>query len=77
MKRRLKAEITSKKKYSGMSQTLEEAQEFEQSLVKLAHLSKGKIKISNFSASDKTNLLDLFVNNEKTLLKIFEALFPT
>jgi hypothetical protein len=25
---------------------------------------------------DKCNLLDLFVNNEKTLLKIYEALFP-
>ena len=44
--------------------------------MKLANLSKGKIKLSDFTPQDKCNLLDLFVNNEKTLLKIFEALFP-
>jgi hypothetical protein len=27
-------------------------------------------------AKDKYHLLDLFVNNEKTLMKIYEALFP-
>lgn len=25
---------------------------------------------------DKYHLLDLFVNNEKTLMKVYEALFP-
>ena len=25
---------------------------------------------------DRNNLLDLFVNNERTLLKIYEILFP-
>jgi hypothetical protein len=30
----------------------------------------------DFTIKDKCNLLDLFVNNEKTLLKMYEALFP-
>jgi len=30
----------------------------------------------DFTQKDKYHLLDLFVNNEKTLLKIYEALFP-
>jgi hypothetical protein len=34
------------------------------------------VKLSDFTVRDKCNLLDLFVNNEKTLLKIYEALFP-
>lgn len=32
--------------------------------------------MSDFTSRDKCNLLDLFVNNEKTLLKFYEALFP-
>ncbi len=44
--------------------------------MKLAHVVKGKVRVSEFTSLDKQNLLDLFVNNEKTLLKIFEALFP-
>ena len=39
-------------------------------------MAKGKIKFGDFTPRDKCNLLDLFVNNEKTLLKIYEALFP-
>ena len=50
--------------------------EFEESLMKLAQLTKNRIKISEFTVRDKCNLLDLFVNNEKTLLKIYEILFP-
>lgn len=50
--------------------------EFEESLLKLAQFQKGKIKISDFTQRDKYHLLDLFVNNEKTLLAIYEALFP-
>lgn len=34
------------------------------------------MKLTDFTVRDKCNLLDLFVNNEKTLLKIYEALFP-
>lgn len=32
--------------------------------------------MSDFNSRDKFNILDLFVNNEKTLIKIYEVLFP-
>lgn len=73
MKRRLKTEIQNKKKFRPIDKDSEEAKEFEESLLKLAQLAKNKIKISEFTPIDRCNLLDLFVNNEKTLLKIYEA----
>lgn len=76
MKRRLKNEIYNKKKFQQIEKNSEEAKEFEESLLRLAQLAKNRIKLSDFTARDKCNLLDLFVNNEKTLLKIYEALFP-
>lgn len=76
MRRRLKNEIQNKKKFKQIDKGSEEAKEFEESLLKLAHMAKGKIKFGDFTPRDKCNLLDLFVNNEKTLLKIYEALFP-
>ena len=45
--------------------------------MKLANLTKNRIKIGDFTSKDKFNLLDLFVNNEKTLIKMYEILFPT
>jgi hypothetical protein len=39
-------------------------------------MQKNKVKISDFTPKDKYNLLDLFVNNEKTLMRVYEALFP-
>jgi hypothetical protein len=39
-------------------------------------MAKNRVKVNDFTAKDKTNLLELFVNNEKTLLKIYEILFP-
>ena len=45
-------------------------------MLRLAQLAKNRIKLADFTQRDKCNLLDLFVNNEKTLLKIYEALFP-
>jgi hypothetical protein len=44
--------------------------------LKLASLAKNRVKISDFTSKDRENLLDLFVNNERTLLKIYEILFP-
>lgn len=44
--------------------------------MRLAAFAKGRIKYEDFTGKDKFNILDLFVNNEKTLLKIYEALFP-
>jgi len=39
-------------------------------------MQKNKIKIADFTPQDKYNLVDLFVNNERTLMYIYEALFP-
>ena len=73
MKRRLKTELVNKK---SATETSVEAKQFEESLMRLVQLAKNKVKIKDFTQKDKYNLLDLFVNNEKTLLKIYEALFP-
>lgn len=50
-------------------------QEFEETLNKLADLAKNRVKFEEFTQVDRNNLLDLFVNNERTLLKIYEVLF--
>lgn len=76
IKRRLKAEIIGKKKIGKFDENSEEAREFEESLLKLANLAKDRVKFSEFTSQDRNNLLDLFVNNEKTLLRIYENLFP-
>ena len=76
IKRRLKAEIVGKKKIGRFDEHSEEAKEFEESLLKLANLAKDRVKFSEFTVQDRNNLLDLFVNNEQTLLKIYEILFP-
>ena len=76
IKRRLKAEIIGKKKIGKFDENSDEAKEFEDSLLKLANLAKDRVKFSEFTTQDRNNLLDLFVNNEKTLLKIYEILFP-
>ena len=76
MKRRLKTELYNKKKFQSFDRSSEEAREFEESLLRLAQLSKKKVKIEDFTNLDRYHLLDLFVNNERTLLKIYEALFP-
>lgn len=76
MKRRLKNEITARGKKGTSAQEEENSKEFEDSLMKLASFAKGRIKYEDFNSKDKFNILDLFVNNEKTLVKIYEALFP-
>jgi len=76
MKRRLKNEIYNRKKFQKLDKSSEEAKEFEESLLRLAQLAKNRVKVSDFTTKDKSHILDLFVNNERTLLKIYEALFP-
>ena len=76
MKRRLKNEIYNRKKFQKLDKSSEEAKEFEESLLRLAQLAKNRVKVSDFTTKDKQHILDLFVNNERTLLKIYEALFP-
>ncbi len=53
-----------------------ESIEFEDSLMKLAQMAKNRVKLSEFSSNDRFNFIDLFVNNEKTLMQIYDALFP-
>ena len=73
MKRRLKSDVYQSKK---QAETAENAHEFEETLMRVVQFTKKKVKIEDFTQHDKFNLLDLFVNNEKTLIKIYEALFP-
>ena len=64
------------KSVSQMStQSLGANAEFEETLNKLAEMAKGRVKFDEFTQVDRNNLLDLFVNNERTLLKIYEVLF--
>jgi len=71
IKRRLKAEVIARQRPSE-----QQIKEFESTLVKLADLAQNRVKLEEFTASDRTHILDLFVNNEKTLLRVHEALFP-
>ena len=98
IRRRLKAEVTARKKLGGSmalatinqsNNSLQKSMshlsdasgvgegnhEFEETLSKLADLAKGRVKFDEFTQADRHNLLDLFVNNERTLLKIYEVLF--
>ena len=74
MRRRFRTEVANRKSASG---TEDEAREFEESLYKLGQLQRKKVRAEDFSAKDRFIMLDLFVNNEKTLLKIYEALFQS
>jgi hypothetical protein len=75
MKSRLKSETYSAKNSSSVVIRDSEATGFEESLLRLAQLKQGKIKLDDFTARDKYHLLDLFVNNDRTLMKVYEALF--
>ena len=75
MKRRLKVELQNRNQLVE-ARTTEETRNFEESLLRLAQLAKGRVRMVDFTNKDKYHLLDLFVNNEQTLLKMYEALFP-
>ena len=49
---------------------METQRDFDATLDKLADMAKGRVKIDEFTLNDRINLLDLFVNNEKTLVTI-------
>ena len=76
MKRRLKNELQNRSQFAMDDRSNEETRDFEESLLRLAQLAKNRVRMVDFTNRDKYHLLDLFVNNEKTLLKIYEALFP-
>lgn len=75
MRRRFRAEVANRKTSAKGIVSDDEAREFEESLFKLGQLQRKKVKAEDFSGKDRFVILDLFVNNEKTLLKIYEALF--
>ncbi len=70
IKRRLKAEIIARQRPND-----KQVKEFESTLVKLADLAQNRVKLEEFTAMDRIHILDLFVNNEKTLLRVHEILF--
>jgi len=79
IKRRLQAEVQARKKSiskPALTQVSSQTTEFEETLTKLADLAKGKVKLEEFTRQDSVRLLDLFVNNEQTLLKMYDFLFP-
>lgn len=79
MKQRIKTELLNKpqtRPKTNLDTPSQQTLEFEQTLIKLHDLQKGRLKINEFSQRDKYHLLDLFVNNERTLKAIFDALFP-
>ncbi len=85
IKRRLKAEVQARKKSQKHNLSISshsisnndiQQMEFEETLNKLADLAKGRVKFEEFTQQDSVRLLDLFVNNEQTLLKMYEFLFP-
>ena len=76
MRRRLKNDIQNRRQFQKLEKNSPEAAEFEESLLRLAQFAKNRIKLSDFTGRDKINILDLFVNNERSLLKIYETIFP-
>jgi ribosome biogenesis SPOUT family RNA methylase Rps3 len=44
-------------------------------IIKIADLVKGRVKLEEFTYVDRTIVLDLFVNSEEVLMKIHESLF--
>ena len=46
--------------------------EIEESILKLAELSKRRVMFTDFTNRDRFNLLDVFVNNEKVLGEIYK-----
>lgn len=75
IKRRLKTEIHNVRAKNSQA-SVQTQQDFDATLDKLADMAKGKVKIDEFTSNDKVNLLDLFVNNEKTLVVIHDSLYP-
>ena len=53
---------------SSLSET--KATDFEESLIKLGELVKDKVKLDDFTAQDKSNLLEYFLNTKEILHKI-------
>lgn len=55
----------------------DEQASIEDTIVKLVQHSKKKVSVKEFTAIDRMNLIDLFVNNERTYNYIYKSLFDT
>ena len=44
--------------------------------MKLVNFAKHRVKFEEFNSKDKFHFMELFVTNEKTLMLIYESLFP-
>jgi hypothetical protein len=44
----------------------------DEALAKIADNAQGRVKLQELTTGDRLNLLDSFVNSEKTLKRIFE-----
>ncbi len=62
---------------SAPTQRSDEQSQIEDTIIKLVHHSKKKVSQKDFTAIDRMNMIDLFVNNEKTYLYIYRSLFET
>lgn len=75
VQRKLTSELISRSvRLSSLSET--KPINFEESLIKLGELVKDKVKLDDFTAQDKSNLLEYFFNTKEILLKISQMLFP-
>lgn len=52
-----------------------EDRDFQETVSKLRQFGEGRQSLADFTAHDRFNLLDLFVNNTKVLMTMYEALF--
>ena len=76
-KRRLKIEMASaRSRQQVVPGESNGQQQFESTIGKLADMAKGRAKLSDFTYNDRTMCLDLFVNNEHTLMRLYTELFP-
>lgn len=71
IKRRLKAEIVARQRPNE-----QQVKDFESTLIKLADMAQNRVRLEEFTPVDRIHILDMFVNNEKTLLRVHEVLFP-
>ena len=48
----------------------------EPTLLKLNEFINQRIKLSDFTVDDKHNLVELFVTHKRTLMQIYQSIFP-
>lgn len=54
---------------------VQEQANLEETILKLVKHARSKVKFEDFTSVDRFNMIDLFVNNERTYTYIYKALF--